>query len=53
MVRGTSYRAAASLHQRLESGKLALKSITARLGFAAEQSLRKLSLKHLGVLPQQ
>jgi len=36
----------------LEEGDLPLKSVAARIGFATEQSLRKLFLKHLGVLPQ-
>jgi len=36
----------------LEEGDLPLKSVAARVGFATEQSLRKLFLKHLGVLPQ-
>ena len=42
-----------SARRLLESGDLPLKSIAARVGFASEQSLRKLFLKHLGVLPQE
>lgn len=36
----------------LEEGELPLKSIAGRIGFASEQSLRKLFLKRLGVGPQ-
>lgn len=36
----------------LEEGDLPLKSVAGRIGFASEQSLRKLFLKHLGVAPQ-
>nr|WP_315466309.1 GlxA family transcriptional regulator [uncultured Rhodoferax sp.] len=36
----------------LEEGDLPLKTIAARVGFASEQPLRKLFLKHLGVSPQ-
>ncbi|MBS0343873.1 MAG: helix-turn-helix domain-containing protein, partial [Proteobacteria bacterium] len=35
----------------LEDGDLPLKSIAGRVGFASEQSLRKLFTKHLGVAP--
>jgi transcriptional regulator GlxA family with amidase domain len=36
----------------LEEGDLPMKSVAARVGFASEQSLRKLFLKRLGVGPQ-
>jgi len=36
----------------LEEGELPLKTIAGRIGFASEQSLRKLFLKRLGVGPQ-
>jgi transcriptional regulator GlxA family with amidase domain len=36
----------------LEEGHLPLKSVAARVGFASEQSLRKLFIKHMGVAPQ-
>ncbi len=36
----------------LEEGDLPLKSVAARVGFSSEQSLRKLFMKHLGVVPR-
>jgi transcriptional regulator GlxA family with amidase domain len=36
----------------LEEGDLPLKSIAARVGYASEQPLRKLFIKHLGIAPQ-
>ncbi|AOW12465.1 AraC family transcriptional regulator [Hydrogenophaga crassostreae] len=36
----------------LEEGDLPFKSVAARIGFASEQSLRKLFIKRLGVAPQ-